>query len=146
MIAIGEKVDNKIAYMKGTIDNPIIARVIEIDLDNETDLDVERRNIYAAERAGIQRQAGEIFALYTSADYGYQQYEKRSSTKISRDNNQFGAERGRGSSKAPKVKEYLFDTEESEVSGEVSREVDTKYSSPEEAKAPFFYPRRQSTV
>ena len=129
MIAIGEKVDNKIAYMKGTIDTPAITRVLEIDLDNETDLDVERRNIYAAERAGIQRQAGEIFTLYTSADYGYQQYEKRSGTKSSRDNNQFRTERGRGSSKASRVKEILFDDNGNEVSRKYSRELDTEYLS-----------------
>ena len=31
MIAIGEDVDNKIAYMKGSVEAPVITRVLEID-------------------------------------------------------------------------------------------------------------------
>ena len=38
MISIGEQVENKIAYMKGTIDDPIITRIVEIDEYNETEL------------------------------------------------------------------------------------------------------------
>ena len=36
MIVIGENVDNKIAYMTGEIDMPVITRVLEIDEYNET--------------------------------------------------------------------------------------------------------------
>ncbi len=43
MIEIGDNVNNKIAYMKGTIDNPVITRVLEIDGNNETQLEPIKR-------------------------------------------------------------------------------------------------------
>ena len=61
MIAVGDNVDNKIAYMTGTIESPVITRILEIDEKNETQLDELRRETYALERRGIQQEAGGVF-------------------------------------------------------------------------------------
>jgi len=140
MIAIGENVENKIAYMTGEIDNPVITRVLEIDEYNETKLDEIRRNIYAFERSGIQRQTGGLFTLYTAANFGNNVNAKRSGLQISRYNDQFGTERGRGSKTAPRVKEYLFDENGQVISEKYSRELDfidyiNENAEPEEQKS-----------
>ena len=110
-----------------TIANPEITRIIEIDADNETFLSEKRINIYEAERRGIRTQTSELFKLYNSTDYGYGLYQQRSSTQSERHNNQLGSDRGTGSSKTQRIKEYIFEVEESKVSGKASRELDTTY-------------------
>ena len=46
MFAVGEEVDNKVVFMKGTIENPQITKIIEFYLYDEMELDVERRKTY----------------------------------------------------------------------------------------------------
>ena len=59
MIVVGalygadEGVKRKIVFAHGTIEEPIITRIIEIDADNETFLSDKRSEIYALERRGI---------------------------------------------------------------------------------------------
>ncbi len=116
MIAVGEDVDNKIAYMQGEIDNPIITRVLTIDEYDETEIDKARRNIYDLERRGIQQETKGVFRLYRKTDFGsYATYE-RNVKENERNNIQLGADRGTGSRTAQKVKEILFDDEGNEVS------------------------------
>ncbi len=103
MIAIGEDVDNKIVYMQGEIDNPIITRVLTIDENDETRLDELRRETYAYERGSVQRKAGGVFHVHTSNDVGYTEYEQRVSLQGERYNNQLGADRGTGSGAAQKA-------------------------------------------
>ena len=103
MIAIGEDIDNKIAYMTGDIDNPVITRVLEIDEYNETKLDEIRRRVYATERTGIQRQAGGLFTLHTSTDSRFRYDQQRSDLQSQRYNDQFGTKRGTGSGTTQKA-------------------------------------------
>ena len=126
MIAIGEDVNNKIAYMKGTIADPVITRVLEIDEYNETKLDEKRRETYALEGRGIQRKTGGIFHVNTSASFGGTEHQQRSSRQGERHNNQLNSQRS-GSGKTA----YRFEAKFDDDGNEVSR----KYSSPEEAKA-----------
>ncbi len=105
MIAIGEDVDNKIAYMKGEIDSPVITHILEINLQDETSIDEKRRNVYEAERRGIQPPSSEIFRFHYPIDYGYGRNQQRGGFESKRYNDQFGSERGRGSKTAPRVKE-----------------------------------------
>lgn len=121
MIAVGEKVDNKIVYMKGTIDNPIITRIIEIDENNETKLDEFRRRTYATERGGVQRKAGGIFTLYTATDSRLGFNEQRNSLQGQRYNEQFGVNRRRGSQRTQKIKEILFNDDGNEISRKYGR-------------------------
>ncbi len=118
MIAVGDKVDNKIVYMKGTIDNPIITRVLEIKLNDETRIDEIRRETYALERRGIQRKTGGIFYTYTSTSFGSSDYQQRSGIRSERYNDQFGTQRRRSSKGTSKVKEILFDDNGNKVNRE----------------------------
>ena len=120
MIAIGDDADNKIAYMRGTIDDPYITKVVEILETDETILDEYRRDIYEAERRGVQRETSNLCRCYYSTDRGYRQYlSDRSNTQNSRYNNELGADRGAGSGRAPKIKEILFDEDGNEISRKV---------------------------
>ncbi len=123
MIAIGEIVHDKIAYMKGTIDNPVITRVLVIYEDNETELDKVRRDIYAIERRGIQQEAGGTFYIYTSASFSNNKYQFRSDAQGTRGSEQLGTDRGRDSKKTPRPKEYIFG-EDGQVTEKHSRELD----------------------
>ena len=81
MIAVGEiygeteGVNDIIVYAKGTISNPVITRVVKIDLDNETTLTVARGELRYFEhelqndRTRILEAVGELFTFYNSDDY-----------------------------------------------------------------------------
>lgn len=129
MIAVGDKVDNKVAYMTGSIDSPVITRVLEIDLDNETELDFERRKVYDAERRGVQPKAGKLFKFYYSTDYGYRQRRQGISIENNRNNSKLGIVGGRGSKTASRIKEILFDDD-----GNVVSETRYSYKAPAESK------------
>ena len=95
-----EGINNAIVYVTGTIENPRVSRVLKIDLDNETQLDEQRRNVYALERRGIQQKTGRIFHVDTVTDFRGYGVEQGSSPRVSRHNNEFGTERGGSSGKA----------------------------------------------
>ena len=97
MIAIGEDADNKIAYMTGEIDKPVITRILEIDEYNETTLSETRSHIYAIEREGIRQKTGGIFTLHTRFDFKDYATFKGSVVQDVGHNNQLGANRGAGS-------------------------------------------------
>ncbi len=71
MISVGEPLENKIVYMKGTIDSPVITLVLKIDLDNETELAYERRQVYVYGHRGIHPKTASIFRRYNPSDVGY---------------------------------------------------------------------------
>ncbi len=123
-----EGINNVIVYAKGTIDNPIITRVLEIDGDNETILAELRSEIYEAEQQGIPAKTGKLFKVHYRANYGYQQYLlQRSGNQKARHNNQLGANRGAGGRKATRIKEIRFDE-----NGKVINEE--RYSLPKSTK------------
>ncbi len=64
-----EGLNNTIVYAKGTISKPIITRVVKINADNETDADMERRDLYDFERRGIQPKNSDIFRFYDAIDF-----------------------------------------------------------------------------
>ncbi|MBQ4317424.1 MAG: hypothetical protein IJC20_04155, partial [Clostridia bacterium] len=100
MISIGDKVENKIAYMKGTIDNPIITRIVEIDEYDETNLAEIRRHLYETERRGIEQKTRGIFRRYDLSDFGMYEPSKRGVSEMPRHNNKLRTKRGRGSQNA----------------------------------------------
>ena len=109
MIAVGslygdnEGVKNKIVFEKGTIANPEITRIIEIDADNETLLSDEREYIYALEKQGIRTEADDLFKVHTSINARSASSGKRSSNENAPNNNQLRADRGTGSGTAQKA-------------------------------------------
>lgn len=64
-----EGVNNTIVYAKGTISKPIITRVVKIDVDNETEADLERRCLCDFEGRGVQPTNSTIFRFYNADDY-----------------------------------------------------------------------------
>ncbi|MBQ9760148.1 MAG: hypothetical protein IJW16_02235 [Clostridia bacterium] len=97
MIEIGDRVTNKIAYMTGSIDEPVITRVLLIDEHNGTKLSEIRGDVYETERRGIQTKTEGIFRLYYRSDFGDYVFTEGGIRKGTRYNNQLGAERGAGS-------------------------------------------------
>ena len=109
MIAVGDKAENRIAFIKGDISSPIITRILEINEYDETILSELRRETYAIERRGIQQEAGGLFNTYTATSFGGSLLNERSRTQSQRYNNRFGTDRGAGSGKALRNKAIIFD-------------------------------------
>ncbi|MBQ3588893.1 MAG: hypothetical protein II980_00415, partial [Clostridia bacterium] len=76
-----EGVNNTIVYAKGTIEQPIITRVLQILEFEETILDKMRRIVYASERRGIQQKNRNLYRYYNRTNYGYDWYIKGNGKK-----------------------------------------------------------------
>lgn len=108
MIALNVKIgnqyyENKIAYMKGTIRNPIITRIVEIDEYNETELAEIRSHLYETERRGFEQKTQGIYIRYDVSDFGSNVALKRDESKMPRHNNELGVDRGRSSKKTKRA-------------------------------------------
>ena len=87
MIPVGEKgVLNKIVFTNGKRNSYSIDTVIKINLDNETDLSIERGIIYASERKGIYTETNEIVEVFYAKDFKYSDF-KRNLAKDTQDSN-----------------------------------------------------------
>ena len=100
MIAIGKN-GQKIAFMNGTITNPVISSVIEIYAEG-MELDDIRRNIYESERRGLQQEASDLFKRYNAVDYATSKQSNIQGSKSDSRGNRL--QRGRSSSSAESVK------------------------------------------
>ena len=101
-----EGIQNVIVYAKGTLDDPIITAVLEIDADNETKLNDIRRQVYETERRGIQQKTEGIFRRYDPSDFTNARIGQRGLVRGNGHNNQFGAERGTSGRKAARAVSY----------------------------------------
>ena len=106
MIPIGKDF-GKIVFAKGTIDNPVYTKMVEIDADIVDRVSDWEVMIYASNGRGIEQESGDIFRRYNSTDYaaGYKEYLQRSSADI------YGnrLQRGRSGGKTNSPVEYHFD-------------------------------------
>ncbi len=130
-----EGIENVIVYAKGEIDSPIVTRILEIDLDNETDLDKERRKIYDAERRGIQPPSGNLFRFHHSTDYGYRQYGQGTGTENIGNNSESSVERGRGSKASARLKGFHVNENGSTTYYRADGSEEVKFSLKERADA-----------
>ena len=64
-----EGLNNTVVYAKGTVSKPIITCIVKINVNNETDADVERRYLYDCEWRGFQPTTSNIFRFYHQTDY-----------------------------------------------------------------------------
>lgn len=116
MIAIGalygadEGVKRKIVFVRGTIEEPIITRIVEIDADNETELSEERKHIYEAERQGVRTKTIGIFQVNTRFDYADFADFSRNIGSSARNNNQLGINRGTSGSGTQKAESGVRNT------------------------------------
>ena len=99
-----EGINNAIVFAKGTIENPVITRVLEIYEYEETKLDEIRRDLYEVERRGIQQQTGGVFKRYNRSDFGDYVDAQRSVRESKRYNDRLGTDRGTGGRKATRTK------------------------------------------
>ena len=105
--AVWEGVERKIVYAKGTIDNPIITRVLEIDLYTGTEIDNARRETYVLEGRGIQREAGGIFTVYAASDFRYGKTSKGVVPESTKNYNRLKSERRASGGKIERVNSFV---------------------------------------
>ncbi len=111
MLPVGEKgVLNKIVFTDGKRNAYSIDTVVEIALDNETDLSIERGIIYASERKGIYTETNGIVEVYYAKDFKFSDF-KRSLTKNTQNSN--GEQDGARSSSEAKFS--LKDSDDNEL-------------------------------
>ena len=84
-----------IVFARGTIESPVITKIIRLKKNYGIDLDAKREVIYEAERRGISPEIGEIFEFYYRTDYTGEFGVGRNGEKGNGDNNQLGAKRSR---------------------------------------------------
>ena len=101
-----EGIQNAVVFASGTLDNPIITAVVEIDADNETKLSELRRQVYETERRGIQQKTEGIFRRYNSFDFTNSRIGQRGLVRRNGYYNRFGADRGTSGGKARKAVSY----------------------------------------
>ena len=123
-----EGVENKIVYATGTIESPRVSRVLEIDLDDETSLDEQRRIIYALERRGVQPEIGELFHLHAATDSKYLRNGQRNRTQSGGHHDQLGADRGRGRAAADRIKEFKVNEDGSFTTVYADGRTEVQYS------------------
>ena len=109
MISVYDKysrnpVDDVIVFARGTIDSPIVSKIIAFTKNKPFDLETERRNIYEIERRGIQPTSGELFRRYDSIAFRSNSNGYSNSGEIRRNNNEFGVRRGDSTKKAQRIK------------------------------------------
>ena len=115
-----EQVIDHIVFASGNIKNPNVSRIIRIYEIDEQKLDKYRRNIYDFERRGVQQTTGELFELYRKTDFGAYDQEDYSG-KVAGYSQRLGTDRSGSSKATSKVKEYIFETDEDNVTGKFSR-------------------------
>ena len=126
-----------IVFASGTIESPNVSKIVKIDLTQETDIEDKRRELYEAERRGIQQKAGEFFRLYDKADFLRKRGNQGNSIKSVGDNNGLNPKRSRSEAKANRIVEFHIDEESGtitttyangEVITEKLSEKETSYS------------------
>ena len=100
---IFDGINNVIVYAKGTMETPIITRVLVIDEYDETTLSDIRRDLYEVEKRGIQQKTGGIFRQYNPFNFGNYVDAQRNLRERQEHNNQLGINRGAGSGTVAKT-------------------------------------------
>ncbi len=120
MIPVGKNgVLNKIVLTDGKNNRYSIDTVIEINLDNETSLSIERGIIYASERKGIHAETNDLLKIYYAKDFKYSEFRRNSAENLS---NSDGKQDGRRSNREVKFDLKIGD-ENITVKGEETKNL-----------------------
>jgi hypothetical protein len=92
MIAKGEDV---IVFAKGTIESPIITRIVKIKSVNFDVIEDTRSDIYETERAGIPSKIGDFLQIYAAVDFVGGGDRRGDRYQNARNNNRLGVKRSR---------------------------------------------------
>ena len=57
-------VDNVLVYVRGSLENPKISKIVKINLESETDIDIVRRGIYEYEKSGNTQASAFVASMY----------------------------------------------------------------------------------
>ena len=128
-------IDNVLVFAKGTIDKPIITSIIRIDLYNETELDVERRNIYELERRGIQQKTGDLFRRYYASDFAMQYESEIHESRRNSNDNRYGRRSGEEASKTEGTGKLTTKSDLEKFSKDISESLDGKQMSESKIKS-----------
>lgn len=116
IIPVGEDgVLNKLVFTNGKMNNPLIFKVVEINVKNETVLSDIRSEVYENERNGnsISQEDIGLFAVHVKNAYPYEQYRRAGSREAQNRNGE--RNRGRGSEETQLAKDTV-DTYEFSIS------------------------------
>ncbi len=120
MIPVGENgVLNKIVFTDGKRNSYSINQIIDINCNNETDLTDIRGFIYERERYAIQTEDSQLFEVYYSKDFRYNDFV----TKIQRDTRNSSKQQN-GTRSSGKTKfSYTIGNKNVEVEGEITNNL-----------------------
>lgn len=126
-----------IVFAKGTIESPVVTRIVKIKSNDYNLIEDTRSDIYETERAGIPSKIGNFLQIYSAVDFVGVGNRRGDSYQNAQHNNRLDAERSRGSGKAERVVRVRFDEDNQTISttysngdvvtepwGKASRELD----------------------
>ncbi len=105
-----------VVFAKGTIESPIVTKIVKIDEQNETKLSEIRRDLYETARRGIQPKAGGIFRLYNQTNLGGNDVATGIISKMQRYNNRLDAKRSRSEIAANPITQFHVDEDKGTIS------------------------------
>ena len=101
-----------IVFAKGTIENPIISKIVKINITQGIDIEAKRSILYEAEGRGIQPTTGDVFRFYYKTDYTGKFKHGRNGEEGNRNNNRFNVKRSASEIKTnPIIKFYVNEDE-----------------------------------
>lgn len=131
MIPVGENgVLNKIIFTNGNYVNPKISKVIEIDLDNETELSDFRKVVYDNERKGnrIRQEDSPLFSIHFKTSFEYDDYIRKSKTSSSNSDGIGDRRRSSGETQEIKYAKDLKERGSANTRNELAYSDNVKYS------------------
>ena len=103
-----DAVIDTIVVAEGTIDSPVVLKVIKINASH--DIDMKVREIDEAERRGIYTKTSELQNVYYSTNFRHQRYDHGKSYENDGNNVELGVYRGRSSKTSKRIKELKIKT------------------------------------
>lgn len=138
-----------IVFAKGTIESPIITRIIKFNSTNHTLLEETRGDIYALEKRGIRQKIGRIFNSYSSTDFPWSANGRGNNNENARYNNRLGVKRRRGEIVANPIVRIRVDEETNTITttyrnGQITTSVLEEQSYKHSRKTPDPFTSREA--
>ena len=128
-----------VVFAKGTIESPIVTKIIKINSINYDVIEDTRSDIYETERLGIPSKVGDFLQIYLAADFVGVGNKRGDGYKNAQNNNRLNTKRSRSEIKANPIVKFHVDEDNGTVtttykngetitekleSGKASRELD----------------------
>ena len=104
-----------IVYASGTIENPIVSKIVKLNPSQKTDIDEKRRLLYETERRGVQPEAEGIFDVYHKADFSSKLRSSGNRTPSNSYNNRLNTKRSRSEIKTNPITQFYIDEERNTI-------------------------------